>query len=925
MSICLRFSVILIVSSLLGMSGAYGQIDLDDIVTKSLKNKNFEPVQRVIDSARNVNGVHDTILGQTFHWEGIMAVMKKNDHRRAYKLQLKADSLMKEVSELKKVKLWADLGTSAYRLKRYDIAGDFVNKAHDATTLHQFSPAAYQLRILLTKGSLLINEGDMEGGLADFLKAKAIFDKGGFDTEDYEGRIIGSIGFAYDRMALYKEAIPYHKESYKLNGSNSLISAQVLSIMASDYNRLKQYDSALFWVNKSLDILDRKGASSSRAKVSALRVKASIHNMTGSIDAAIRCVGDAISILEQTRGKYHRTIAQSYYDRAIYLMYAGLYQEANPQFQSALKAAGKPTPGSPWLTYLRFQTFHGTNQLHLAQQGDKRWLDSAEVSLNEANLWIDSLRHRNRGAKSDQILFQIARKTYETYIEVMLKRYKLDSNPAWLEKAFLFGEKGKAVRLMENRWANQATSFSGVPVTITKEEGELERNWEALTKAAHRYPDSSSIQSEMFLADKKRNQFFRELKADYPHYYQLKYASPEPAFSAIKPLLDHDTWLVSYYFMEKSIQVFALNADTVIQWNVPLSDSLEHNIARWKEQITDQKLAERASFAKRAASEYARLTAGLNNVLLGPVMERNPKNLCIVPDELLSGMPFGTLSLSPSQAEDFQDIPYLIKTLNISYLPAANALLMPRQQHDRNGRYIGFAPSYRGFYDNDQSRGARGPLLYNEEEVDFASKIIDGTAVLGEKASKKAFLQKAPGAGLIHLALHAFVDEEDPMQSALFFSESEELKPDALRAFEIYALSLQADLTILSACQSGDGPVTNAEGILSLGRAFQYAGCSNMLVTQWKMDDKASLKMMKSFFQQLDQKPVSHALKDAKLSYLEEEDLTHPYYWGGWILVGENKYIDIKRTNYPSFMPWVLTCIVFIISFLSIKKAKGVD
>ena len=360
-----------------------------------------------------------------------------------------------------------------------------------------------------------------------------------------------------------------------------------------------------------------------------------------------------------------------------------------------------------------------------------------------------------------------------------------------------------------------------------------------------------------------------------------------------------------------------------MQWNTLLSDSLKNNIEHWKRQITNQELAEKASFSQESAIAYSRLTAELSDILLGPVYKQNPHQLYIVSDGILSGLPFGTLSISPGyqgNTQSFQDINYLVKTLIITYLPSANALLIPSHNSKAKGEYVGFAPSYDSYLSAAPSRGVRSPLLHNVEEVQYASKTMAGKAILGEGASKETFLQKAPKANMLHLALHAFMDEDDPMQSALFFSEDNRDSSDALRAFEIYALSLQADLTILSACQSGSGPVTSAEGVLSLGRAFQYAGCSNLLVTQWKMDDKASLSVMKAFFKNLNNSPVSDALGKAKLAYLEQEDLAHPYYWGGWVSVGKNNTISINRTNY---IPWLLGCIVFIISILAIKKRKN--
>ena len=697
MSFCSRLFRFLLLYLLLAGNNGFAQFSLIESMEEKLLTEDFSTIVRVIDSVRNTRPLHDSMLAHTLRWEGILIAMKDNNDEKGYRILLQSDSLMHDGSMLSRVKVWTDLGSEAYRSKRYTIAKEYLDKAEKHIEKHKLPSGKYLLRILITKGSLLINEGDMEGGLAEFLKAKYEYEQSAYDPGDFKMRVLGSIGFAYDRMNLPEEAIPYHLATFKLGDQNSLLMAQVVSILASDYGKIEKFDSASYWVNKSLSIIKNLYSSTHITNVRPLRVKASLLNRTGKSEEAIEVVETVIDILENARGKYHRSIAQSYYDLGIYNLYGERFKDAHVQFQKAIRSAGKPRPGSPWLTHLRFLTYDGLAQVNLAKTDGAHWLDSAEISLTHAEYWIDSLRHRNRGLKSDQTLFGIARITYGGLVQLMAERHKKDPDPAWLEKAFIFGEKGKAVRLMESRWAQQAPAFSGIPSHITEEGFKLEAQWESIIKTAFRYPDSLELQSEKLELHNKRNQFLRNLKDQYPQYYQLRYKSPTPYRKSVQSLLIPGAWLISFYETSHLIHAFAISADTIIHWESPSIDSLKPKIAKWKQYITNQEAAEVAIFSQQSAMDYASLTSELYDILLGPVIAHKPKHLFIVPDGVLTGLPFGTLSVRKEKqisSRGFQDIPYLIKEVEISYLPAANALLMSRKRKSMMGTYLGFAPTY---------------------------------------------------------------------------------------------------------------------------------------------------------------------------------------------------------------------------------------
>jgi CHAT domain-containing protein len=203
-------------------------------------------------------------------------------------------------------------------------------------------------------------------------------------------------------------------------------------------------------------------------------------------------------------------------------------------------------------------------------------------------------------------------------------------------------------------------------------------------------------------------------------------------------------------------------------------------------------------------------------------------------------------------------------------------------------------------------RQVAGNLIHNKEETGSAHALWGGVNLVGNKATKAAFWSEGADAQILHLALHATAHELDPMRSALYFADA-----DPMYAAELYAKPLGAELTILSSCNSGTGPVRNSEGVMSLGRAFAYSGCPSMVVARWQADDKVSSTLISTFMAELRTRPIAQALQEAKVSHIAQSDLVHPYYWGGLVLVGKNAMIQPQTPFYWPLVPFLLLVIGF--------------
>jgi CHAT domain-containing protein len=298
--------------------------------------------------------------------------------------------------------------------------------------------------------------------------------------------------------------------------------------------------------------------------------------------------------------------------------------------------------------------------------------------------------------------------------------------------------------------------------------------------------------------------------------------------------------------------------------------------------------------AKRQAREEGRQ---LYDILLRPITEAAGKEtLVIIPDGALHLVPF----------EGFVDGSgkYLVETNTIIYEPSASSFYLLTQDV-RRARSFAHALLAVGGVPYDPAELKQAPLTRGYDEKQLAnlpaskdeviaaqSAIHDptDTLLLGPAATESAF-KRADLAQyrIIHLAVHGFASEEDPNQSALvLLSDRAAGEEGFLHASEIVQLHLNADLVILSACDTGVGLVEGEEGIAALSRAFLLAGAKAVVSTLWSINDAYSLVVMKHLYQHLAaHEPAAEALTKAKRDTLREfGPATAPYYWAGFVFEG---------------------------------------
>ncbi|MFY9912299.1 MAG: CHAT domain-containing protein, partial [Candidatus Sulfotelmatobacter sp.] len=296
-------------------------------------------------------------------------------------------------------------------------------------------------------------------------------------------------------------------------------------------------------------------------------------------------------------------------------------------------------------------------------------------------------------------------------------------------------------------------------------------------------------------------------------------------------------------------------------------------------------------------------------LLVKPIPEAaTATRFIIAPDAILNLLPFEALRDAHGD--------YLLKSRVISYVPSGTILNTLRHAEKQKpapkpllavgdveyenqggaGRRIPPPASIRGRIERgiaDLSGIGLHDLPETRAEVEEIGKIVGSDAVilLGKDATETAFKnQPLDQFRILHLAVHGFADTQYPERSALVLGADPQSADDGLlQVREIIRLRLNAELTTLSACDSGVGKLQGQEGISNLVEAFLVAGSKSVVASLWSADDTFASALMEQFYRHLAQgEDTSSALRNAKLDLLAKYgDQVSPFYWAAFIAVGE--------------------------------------
>ena len=325
--------------------------------------------------------------------------------------------------------------------------------------------------------------------------------------------------------------------------------------------------------------------------------------------------------------------------------------------------------------------------------------------------------------------------------------------------------------------------------------------------------------------------------------------------------------------------------------------------------------------------------------LVFPAIDNKIKKIIFIPDDILHFLPFETLITQQNKSH------WLIEDYEVAYAPSISSYreivnrknsAASRQRSDilafgdpdfgpmeseTNGEDI-----FQNFYSSNAFHFYR--LKYSGTEIDRISALFKQKRTdifVREKATEKQLKSlELDDYKIIHFATHSLIDDKKPARSSIVLSLNDNKEEDGfVQMREIYNLNLNADLVTLSACQTGLGQYIRGEGIEGLNRAFFFAGSSSILMSLWAVNDQATYQLMERFYSHLrSSKQIASSLRKTKLEMIASDEVSHPYYWAGFIVTGKSDHVLFPNR----FWKWIIyggSCLVLGSLFLFAVKRNG--
>ena len=178
------------------------------------------------------------------------------------------------------------------------------------------------------------------------------------------------------------------------------------------------------------------------------------------------------------------------------------------------------------------------------------------------------------------------------------------------------------------------------------------------------------------------------------------------------------------------------------------------------------------------------------------------------------------------------------------------------------------------------------PLVYNTEELRDLESRGSGEYLYDDKATIGRYREEAEDYNIIHLATHAISSEVDGLRSRVYLLDDEG-DPVGLYAGDIGEQTLNSELVVLSACETGGGGVHYVEGRVGLTKAYLAAGARSVVASNWAVDDHATAEQMKTFYDGIEAGQPPHvALQRARKAYLEAHPDASPFKWAAFEAYG---------------------------------------
>ena len=578
-------------------------------------------------------------------------------------------------------------------------------------------------------------------------------------------------------------------------------------------------------------------------------------------------------------------------------------------------------------------------------------LDEALTESQKSIDMIEVQRARVIGQNWRSSYFASVHRYFELQVDILMKMHWQKPDQGFAARALAASERARARSLLELLNETQSEIPRDIDPALLARERQLRQQLSAMgvhqitvLNGPRRETETAEIELKIRNLNIEYDVVQAQIKARSPVYSQLS----QPAILNLKQIQaelrqDENTILIEYMLGDERSYAWLVTPTDLIVRELPGRRALEdlgrevYQSLSARQRQPDEDSGEYYNRYTAADERFCQSAPQLSQQLLGPFKSfLSEKRLLVVADGELLYIPFAALPLPAEDgaggicrldAESINYVP-LLTAIEVVHLPSFSSLATlrqlsfsssrparelavwadpvfesddpripdyPRRTLDQRGTVIGTTPS----------PGSNAPvsvnspptrLLATHEEARSVMRFAPaGVSMLltGFAANRESALNyDLQDYRILHFATHSTINSRYPSLTGLLLStidERGEAQNGLLQLHDIYGLRLNADLVVLSGCQTGLGKELSGEGLVGLTQGFLYAGSRSVVVSLWSVQDKTTANLMADFYQAMldDGAAPAEALHQAKLKMYQQTVSRQPFYWSAFVIQGE--------------------------------------
>ena len=717
-------------------------------------------------------------------------------------------------------------------------------------------------------------------------------------TLEYRAQVLKDVGQVQQAIDDLDAAL-----AIQIRLGNQSNQADLFSTKAITLRDLQRFSEAKKDLDRALAIYSELGDQYNRGL--ALTSLASILGDAGEHATALEACDQALDLLSDSWNKYARAILL--HNTGWTLKGLERYSESLPYLEESLAL------------FDQVQDFRRASVTLLALAQTYRAMGELDTALefsSQAVDYIERSRERVSGFRLKASLLTTRQAQYDESIQILIDLFRLTGDPRYLELSFETSEQSRARAQLDEILIRQRADVEPSSEVQILERKQLQTSISDLERHRIALLESGKPATEIELVERQ----LRGLLRDYGILdAQIKETTGHAArtdslisVEEIQSELDSETAILEYHLGRERSLVWLVRRDGISVYTLPTQKQIEQ-LARRAHDLLSR------SFQRRLAHQTHQSLLDLTKLLLSPIDEDLPRRLLVSSDGALDYLPFGVLpaavfedherSTTYGDAFDFETLGQVHEVIRI---PSASILLALRSARakreptrasllmvadpvfsldDERLASLGNRPGA----SRDRARSNSFDRLYYSRleaeavlEVaphDSARSFFDFSA-----ANEEILGSGIEGYRFIHFATHGVLDSEYPELSRLVLSQFDRNGKPAqgfLFTHQIDKLDLNADLVVLSACDTALGTEIKGEGLVGLPQAFIIAGASSVVVSSWSIDDETTADLMALFYSGLleDGLNIPSALQRAQDEIRKQKP--EPFFWAGFSFLGD--------------------------------------